>query len=179
MKLDVHQQIHCDAQSKRMITMEGIKVCMTVWRQISGTSESTVYLFQEYAARGDRAPLHGNLRIQKTQKHTLQAIATLKCVLDKLVDYMPYCMHTLPSIEKVVSKVLPTTFLWKETLLKVNATNVVFALKEVSTSNINNMKKLNFREYCVKKLRDNFACCAICDRFYAQRRTCPIELRWK
>jgi len=109
----------------------------------------------------------------------LQAIATLKCVLEKSANHMPHHMHTLPFGEKMVSKVLSATFLWKETLPEVNAANVVFGLKEVSTSNINKIKKLNFPKYCVKKLEDNFARCAVCDRFYTQRRTYPIGLQRK
>ena len=167
MKLDFHRQIHYNAEGKRVVTLEGVDVCMTSWRHIAGVSKLTFHQFKGYAARGERAQPHGNMGIQKTRKHTLQAVATLKCILKKLVDHMPHRTHTLPSREKVVSKVLPATFLWKEILPKVNVANIVFGLKEESASNISKIGKLNFREYCVKKPGDNFARCAVCDRFYA------------
>jgi len=131
-KLDVHQQVHRDIQGKRVVTLEGIDVCMAAWRHISGVLESTFHRFQICAVRGEQAHAHGNLGLLKPREHTSQATATLKCLLEKSADHMPHRTHTLPTGEKVVSKVLPATFKWKETIPEVNATNAVFGLKEVS-----------------------------------------------
>lgn len=43
MKLDVHKQVHRDADGKRVATLEGINVCMVGWRLIAGVSEATVH----------------------------------------------------------------------------------------------------------------------------------------
>ena len=44
---------------------------------------------------------------------------------------MPHRTHTLLSGEKVVSKVLPASLKWKDTIPEVNAANAVFGLKGV------------------------------------------------
>ena len=70
---------------------------------------------------------------------------------------MPHRTHTLPSREKVVSKVLPASFKWKDTIPGVNAANAVFGLKGVSVSNISRIRKRKFPKYNAKKPGDNFA----------------------
>lgn len=43
MKLDVHRQVHRNSEGKRVVTVEGIDVCMAAWRHISGVPESTFH----------------------------------------------------------------------------------------------------------------------------------------
>ena len=52
MKLDVHRQVHRNAQGKRVITVEGIDVCLSAWRHIAGVSKTSFYRFQAQAAAG-------------------------------------------------------------------------------------------------------------------------------
>jgi len=115
----------------------------------------------------------------KPRKRTLQATAMLRSVFEKQANHMPHQTHILRSREKVVSMVLLATFTWKETIPEVNATNVVFGLKEESASNISKIQKLNFLEYSTKKLGDNFACCGTCDRLQILKRRAYICLQWK
>ena len=70
-KLDVHRQVHRNAEGKRVVTVEGIDVCLSAWRHIAGVSESTFHRFQGYAAKGESAQPHGNARTMKPRKHTL------------------------------------------------------------------------------------------------------------
>jgi len=109
----------------------------------------------------------------------LQAIVTLKFVLEKQAHHMLHRMHTLSSQEKVVSMVLLATFTWKETIFEVNAVNVVFGLKEVSTSNSNKIWKLNFPQYKAKKPGDNFVLCDKCNRLQSLKRGAYIVLQRK
>ena len=151
MKLDVHRQVHWNAEGKKVVTLEGIDVCLFAWRHIARVSESTFHRFQGYAAKGESTQPHGNAGTLKPRKHTLQAVATLECALEKEVDHMPHRTHTLPSGEKVVSKVLPASFKWKDTIAGVNTANAVFGLKGVSVSNISSIRKRKFPEYNAKK----------------------------
>ena len=166
MKLDVHRQVHLNLEGKRVVTIEGIDVCMAAWRHISSVPDSTFHRFQKYATRGDTTQPHGNLGLQKPRKHTEQATATLRCVLEKSADHMPHRSRVLPSGEKVVSMILPATFKWKETIPEVNSANAVFGLKGVFASNISWIRKRDFKEYDAKKLGDNFARCSTCDSLY-------------
>ena len=54
-KLDVHRQIHRDANGKRVAIIEGIDVCVAVWRYIARVSEATFHWFQGYATEGLQA----------------------------------------------------------------------------------------------------------------------------
>jgi len=95
----------------------------------------------------------------KLQKHTLLATAKSKFVLEKFVDHTPHPVHTLFFGEKLVSIVFLATFSWLKTIPEVDATNVVFGLKEVLASNISKIKKLNFPQYIAEKPKDIF--CAL------------------
>ena len=180
MKLDVHRQVHWNVEGKKVVTLEGIDVCLSTWRHIAGVSESTFHRFQGYAAKGESAQPHGNAGMLKPWKHTLQVVATLECALEKEADHMPHRTHTLLSGEKVVSKVLFASFKWKDTIAGVNAANAVFGLKGVSVSNISRIRKRKFPKYNAKKPGDNFAQCAKCDRFKTLRRIAilPLKQKW-
>jgi hypothetical protein len=97
----------------------------------------------------------------------VQAIATLRCILVKSANHMPHRSCTFTYGEKVVSKVLPATWKWKESISKLNIVNRAFELKEALLSNLNKIWKLNFHEYASKKHGDNFSSCSTCDRLHS------------
>jgi hypothetical protein len=101
----------------------------------------------------------------------VQATATLLCILDRSADHMPHRFRILGSGEKVASKVLPTMWKWKESIPELNTMNSAFGLKDVSISNLNKIRKLNFTEYDVKNPRDNFIRCSTCDKLHSFQRT--------
>ena len=100
----------------------------------------------------------------------VQATATLRCILDKSADHMPHRSHVLSSGEKVVTKVLPATWKWKDTIPELNKVNTSFGLKEVSKSNVNKIRRRSFEEYDAKKAGDNFAQCSSCDKYHLLRK---------
>ena len=53
---------------------------------------------------------------------------------------MPHRTRTLKSGEKVVSKVLPATFQWKDQIPVINEVNAAFGLKGVSVSNMSKIR---------------------------------------
>ena len=110
MKIEVHRSVHRDARGRRMVSVEGINVCMCAWMHISGVLEATFYQYQAYARANWEASKHGNMGLAKPRKHTQQATMMLKCILKKEADHIPHCTHTTKSREKVVSMILPTTF---------------------------------------------------------------------
>ena len=179
MKLDVHRQVHRNSQGKRVVTVEGIDVCLPAWRHIAGVSETSFYRFQGYVASGVQARPHGNAGLHKSRKQTLQATAILKSLFEKSADHMPHRSHTMPSGEKVVAMVMPASFTWKQTIPEINRTNACFGLKEVSPSNVSNIKKSNFPQYSAKKPGDNFARCSTCDRLNTLKRTAVAGLKRK
>ena len=117
--------------------------------------------------------------MHKPRKHTLQATAILKSLLEKAADHMPHRSHTTPSGEKVVAMVMPASFTWKQTIPEINRTNACFGLKEVSPSNVSKIKKLNFPQYSTKKPGDNFARCSTCDRLNTLKQTAVASLKRK
>ena len=170
MKTDVHRLVHRDAHGRRMVTMEGINVCMRAWMHISEVSEATFYRYQKQARANVEAKEHGNIGLAKIRKHTEQATTTLKCILEREADHMPHRMRTIESGEKVVSMILPATFQWKDQIPKINEANAAFGLKEVSSLNMNKMRRSRFPEYDVKRPGDNFAQCGTCDKYKKLRK---------
>ena len=170
MKTDVHRSVHLDARGKKAVTVEGINVCMRAWMHISGVPEATFYRYLKYWKDEREARDHGNTGLEKTRKHTQQATATLKCILEKEADHMPHRTRTLKSGDKVVSMCLPSTFQWKGKMKEINDVNAAFGLPEVSISNLSKIRSSKFSEYEVKKPGDNFARCSLCDKLQELRR---------
>ena len=106
-----------------------------------GVSESTFYRYAKYASQNMVAQLHGNLGLQKPRAHIVQATATLRCVLEKSAYHVPHRSRVLSSGEKVVTKVLPATWKWKDTVPELNEVNTSFELKKVSESNVNKIRR--------------------------------------
>jgi hypothetical protein len=88
---------------------------------------------------------------------------------------MPHRSQTLASRKKVVLKVLPAMWKWKESIPEINTVNSAFVLKEFLILHLSKIRKLNFLEYDPKKPRDNFARCSICDRLHSLCRTSTLE----
>ena len=82
--------------------------------------KTTFYYYARYALEGRPVQKHGNSGLFKPRAHTIQATATLRCILDRSTNHMPHRLLTLSSGEKVVSKVLPATWKWKESMPEVS-----------------------------------------------------------
>ena len=59
-QLDVHKQIHRDADGKEMITLEGFEVCPKAWTTIMGLHRSSYYRYKADALVGKCTEQHGN-----------------------------------------------------------------------------------------------------------------------
>jgi hypothetical protein len=110
LKLDVHRQFHNDSNGIRVVMLEGINVCSTAWQLIMGVSRATFFRYAETATSGHRAKHHRDYSSKKPREHTVQAIATLRCMLEKFADHMPHRLTTMPTGETVVTKTLPSSF---------------------------------------------------------------------
>jgi hypothetical protein len=110
------------------------------------------------------------LGLLKPQAHTMQVMATLRCILDRSADHMPHRSQILVFGEKVVLKVLRAMWKRKQSILEINTINSVFKLKNVLLSKLSKIWKLNFPEYDVKKLGDNFSRCSTCNRLHTLRK---------
>ena len=170
MKTKVHRAIHRDARGRRMVTVEGTSVCMRAWMHISGVPQATFYRYQAYARANREANEHGNTGLAKPRKHTQQATAMLKCILEKEAYHMPHRTRTTKFGEKVVSMILPATFQWKDQISKLNKANVAFGSRKVSSSNLSKIRGSRFPKYDVKIPGDNFARCGTCDKYKELRK---------
>ena len=90
LKLDVHRQSRTDSDGRKIVTLEGVDVCHEAWRHIMAVPESTFYRYAKHAAENMVAEMHGNTGLRKPRSHTIQATATLRCILDKSADHMPH-----------------------------------------------------------------------------------------
>ena len=129
--------------------------------------ESTFFRYAKHASENMVAQMHGNTGLWKPRPHTVQATTTLRCIVDKYADHMPHRSRVLTCGKKVVTKVLPATWKWKDTVLHVNEVNKSFGLKDVSLSNLSKICRRSFEEYDAKKPGDNFARCSSCDKYHS------------
>ena len=143
MKTKVHIHVHRDVRGRKMVTIDEIHVCMRAWMHISNVLESTFYRYQMYMNDGREALDHGNRGLLKPRKHIQQAIASVKCILEKQADHMLHRTRILRIGEKVVSICLPATFQWKNQIKELNEVNAAFGLKEVSTSSLSKIRALS------------------------------------
>jgi hypothetical protein len=168
-KLDVHRQFHNDSSRNRVVTLEGINVCSKAWQLIMGVSRATFFRYTEATSSGARARHHGNLGSKKPKEHTVQATATLRCLLEKSAKHMPHRSTTMPTGKAVVTKTLSSSFKWKDTLPALNTINSCLELKQVSKSGLSKIVNTTFPEYEKKRDGDNFARCGECDRLKSLR----------
>ena len=170
MKLDIHRQSRTLGDGQKVVILEGLDVCHNAWRHIMGVSEFTFYRYAKYASQNMVVQLHGNSDLQKPRAHTIQATTTLRCILEKSADNLPHRSHVLSSSEKVVTKVLPATWKWKDTVPELNKVNTSFRLKKVFELNVDKIRRRSFEEYEAKKPGDNFARCSSCDKYHSLRK---------
>ena len=169
-KLDVHRQFHRNATGRNVVTLEGIDVCPFAWMKIMGVSSTTFYRNAKSAAAGHAAQNHGNTGLRKPRSHTVVATATLGAILDRHADHMPHKTRVLPSGEKVVAKVLPSNFKWKDQIPLVDEHLADCGLLPLKASNLSKIRRLSYPEYYAKKPGDNFARCSTYDDFQSQKK---------
>ena len=144
-KLDVHKLFHRDGTGRNVVTLEGIDVCPFAWMKIMGVSSSTFYRNAKFAATGHAAQNHRNTGLRKPRSHKIVAIATLGAILDRHEDHMPHKTWVLPFGEKVVAKVLPSNFKWKDQIPLVDEHLADCGLLPLSASNLSKIRGLATR----------------------------------
>jgi hypothetical protein len=155
-----------------MITLEDCDVYPMAWYTIMGILRVTYYQWKVNANSGMRADQHGNVGTTKPRIHTLQAMATLRLMLEQSADHMPHKTTTLETEKKVVSKCLLSSWRWKDSLPELNIVNAQLGLNKVSASGLSRIRNESFVEYSPKSRGDNFARCGQCDKLKMLRAAC-------
>ena len=135
-----------------------------------GVSSSTFYHNAKFAAAGHAPQNHENTGLRKLRSHIVVATATLGTILDRHADHMPHKTRILPSREKVVAKVKPSKFKWKDQIPLIDEHLADCGLLPLSASNLSKIRRLSYPEYYAKKPGDNFARCSTCDDFQSQKK---------
>ena len=147
------------------MTLKDMDVCPFAWMKIMGVSSSTFYCNAKFATAGYVAQNHGNMGLRKPRSHTVVDTTTFGAILDRHANHMPHKTCVLPSGEKVVAKVLPANFKWKDQIPLVDEYLTNCGLSLLSASNLSKIQHLSYPEYYAKKSGDNFARCSTCDNF--------------
>ena len=135
-----------------------------------GVNSSTFYHNAKFAAATHAAQNHRNTGLCKPRSHTVVATATLGATLDRHADHMLHKTRVLPFGEKVVAKVLPSDFKWKDQIPLVDEHLANYGLLPLSASNLSKIRRFSYPEYYIKKPGDNFARCSTCDDFQSQKK---------
>lgn len=119
--LEVHRAIHdaFDGNAK-VVTLEGEEICVKAWRIIHNVSLRTFQRYAVRARRQERGAPHGNASKCKRRSGSIQAVETLRSLLEAKADLMPHMQCTLRSGERVGMKVLPAGTRWNQLLPIVN-----------------------------------------------------------
>ena len=160
-----------------MITLKSVDVCLVAWYTIMRVSRATYCQCKVNTNIGLCAKHHGNTGTVKPQSHILQAIAILRLILEQTIDYMPHRTTTIETEEKVVSKCLPSSWRWKDSLQEINIVNAQFGLNKVSPSGLNRIRNDSFLECFPKSQGDSFVDCGQCDKFKKLWAACIRGLR--
>ena len=81
----------------------------------------------------------------------MSATAILEAIHNRHADHMPHKTHVLPSGEKIVAKVLPANWKWKDQIPLIDEHLIDSGLLPLSTSNLSKIWRVSFPEYYVKK----------------------------
>ena len=135
-----------------------------------GVNLTTFYRNAKSAVAGHVAQNHGNTGLCKPRSHIVVATATLGAILDRHANHMPHKTGVLSSREKVVAKVLPSNFKWKDQIPLVDEHLADYGLLPLKASNWSKIRQLSYLEYYAKKPGDNFAQCSTCDDFQSQKK---------
>jgi hypothetical protein len=119
-----------------------------------------------------RTDQHCNVGTTQLRVHMLQAMATLRQMLEQSADRMPHKTTTLETGEKIVSKCLLSSWRWKDSLLELNIVNAQLGLNKVSASGLSRIRNESFAEYSPKSRGDNFARCGQCNKLKKLRAAC-------
>jgi hypothetical protein len=119
--LDVHKMMRTGATGgTQLVTIEGIDICPVAWRIVHNIPLRTFERYKAKAKAGVRGAPHGNFQQSKSRTATIQAIETLRSLLEQTADHMPHLSRTLRNGQKVGLKVLPAGTEWKQLLGIVN-----------------------------------------------------------
>ena len=135
-KPDVHKQFHRNATGRNVVTLEGIDVCPFARMKIMGVSSTTFYRNAKFVVASHAAQNHGNTGLRKPRSHIVVATAMLGAIFDRHADHMPHKIRVLPSGEKVVAKVLPSNFKWKDQIPLVDEHLANCGLLPLKASNL-------------------------------------------
>ena len=156
-KLDIYRQFHRDATSRNVVTLEGIDVCQFAWMKIMDVSSSTFYRNAKFGVAGDAVQNHDNMGLRKPRNHIVVATTTLGAIFDRHTDHMPHKTRVLPSREKIVAKVLPANFKWKDQIPLVDESLADYRLLPFSASNLSKIPERSYLKYYAEKPGENFA----------------------
>ena len=102
------------------MTVEGINIRPQAWMIIHNVPRCTFDRYKAKAKRDVQGAPHGNCKRTKARTATVQAIQTLRSLLEASDDHMPNLSRTLPNGKKVGLKVLPAGSDWKHLLAAMN-----------------------------------------------------------
>ena len=161
-KLDVHRQFHRNIMARNVVTFEDIDVCPFARIKIIGVSSIPMRSLQLSVMQRKTSATRV---MHKPRSHIFLATTMLRAILDRHANHMPHKTCALLSEEKVIAKVLPANFKWKDEIPLIDEHLVDCWLPLLSASNLSKIWQLSYPEYYAKKPRDNFAQCSTCDDF--------------
>ena len=104
----------------KVITLEGMEVCIPGWYIIHGISKSAYHTYALMYKEGVLLEDHGNKRVKRPRVGTVQATGSMKSIIDESTDQMPHQMRGIGNRRMDTLKYLPAGNNWKRVRTDAN-----------------------------------------------------------
>ena len=104
----------------KVITLDGMEVCVPAWYIIHGISKSAYHTYAAMYKGGVLSGDHGNKGVKRPRVGTVQATGTMKSIIDESTDQMPHQMRDISNGRMDTLKYLLAGKNWKRVRRNAN-----------------------------------------------------------
>ena len=107
-------------ENRKVITLDGMEVCIPAWYIIHGISKSAYHTYALMYKEGVLSGDHGNKGVKRPRVGTVQATGTMKAIIDENADQMPHQMRGIGHGRMDTLKYLSAGHNWKRVRTDAN-----------------------------------------------------------
>jgi hypothetical protein len=112
----ITSQVHFPdgSRKRKFVTLQEKEVCSTAWQKIHGIPKSTFYAYASLYNCGVVNPSHGNHGVKRPRPATVQAMGSIKAIIQDTADQMPNQYRGIGHGREDNRKMLSAGSSWKQ-----------------------------------------------------------------